>query len=399
MTTPQIHIFNNPLVDVNKLPIELVERKGAGHPDTIVDSLGTVISSLYSKYTLQNLDGIAHHNIDKTVISGGHSNPRFGGGSIIRPVQVEFVGRAVREVIEDNHEILTSIPVHQFAKKASKMVFETHIPRIEYEFRTDHIKRGSNDLVTNFAKEQEMPRANDTSFATAWAPLSNLEQLILDIDSFIQDSYRRKNPFVGSDVKVMGRRFNGETIINVAAAFIDQPLENANDYIRERDRLKSTISERFNIPATHLFLNTADKDDEGSFYLTVTGSSLEQGDDGSTGRGNRIMGVIAPFRPQSLEATAGKNPNAHVGNIYNIWAAIIAQNIYEETSIANNVAIVSTIGKPITECDVFISTSEEADRTICQRIVNEVAQDYLNITRKIIDCSFDMYPFNLIPDF
>ena len=93
--------------------------------------------------------------------------------------------------------------------------------------------------------------------------------------------------------------------------------------------LKSTISERFNIPETHLFLNTADKDDEGSFYLTVTGSSLEQGDDGSTGRGNRIMGVIAPFRPQSLEATAGKNPNAHVGNIYNIWAAIIAQNIYK----------------------------------------------------------------------
>lgn len=48
-----------------------------------------------------------------------------------------------------------------------------------------------------------------------------------------------------------------------------------------------------------------------SRYLTVTGTSAEQGDDGNTERGNRINGLISPIRQYSMEATAGKNSVNH----------------------------------------------------------------------------------------
>jgi S-adenosylmethionine synthetase len=40
---------------------------------------------------------------------------------------------------------------------------------------------------------------------------------------------------------------------------------------------------------------------KGSVYLTVTGTSAEAGDDGEAGRGNRVNGLITPYRPMTME--------------------------------------------------------------------------------------------------
>lgn len=86
------------------------------------------------------------------------------------------------------------------------------------------------------------------------------------------------------------------------------------------------------------------------FYLTVTGLSMENGDDGSVGRGNRVNGLITPNRPVSLEAAAGKNPVTHVGKLYNICSHRIAEEIARNYNIEEvYVKMVSQIGKPITE--------------------------------------------------
>jgi len=64
------------------------------------------------------------------------------------------------------------------------------------------------------------------------------------------------------------------------------------------------------------------------------------------GRGNRVTGFIAPFRPTSLEAAAGKNPISHVGKIYNALAKVLANDIYEKVDGIKdiNVYILSKIG-------------------------------------------------------
>ncbi|MFX1260855.1 MAG: methionine adenosyltransferase, partial [Promethearchaeota archaeon] len=98
-------------------------------------------------------------------------------------------------------------------------------------------------------------------------------------------------------------------------------------------------------------VNTADSPEEGLFYLTVTGTSAEHGDDGQVGRGNRANGLITPYRPMTLEAAAGKNPVSHVGKTYNVAAREIVEKVIEEHPDLTQAYcyVVSQIGAPITE--------------------------------------------------
>jgi S-adenosylmethionine synthetase len=84
-------------------------------------------------------------------------------------------------------------------------------------------------------------------------------------------------------------------------------------------------------------------------YLTLTGTSAEMGDDGQVGRGNRVNGVIAPFRATSLEAACGKNPISHVGKIYNVLAMLAAREIVARVPTVKDatVYILSQIGAPL----------------------------------------------------
>jgi len=101
-----------------------------------------------------------------------------------------------------------------------------------------------------------------------------------------------------------------------------------------------------------VFVNTADDYKKGIYYLTVSGLSMENGDDGSVGRGNRANGLITPMRPMSMEASAGKNPVTHVGKLYNILANQVADEIVKIGKgdvLEVNTRILSQIGRPIDE--------------------------------------------------
>ena len=71
-------------------------------------------------------------------------------------------------------------------------------------------------------------------------------------------------------------------------------------------------------------LNARDVPEKDELYLTYTGSSIESGDEGVVGRGNRVNGLITPLRPMNLEGANGKNPVYHVGKLYNIAAQRLA---------------------------------------------------------------------------
>jgi S-adenosylmethionine synthetase len=59
------------------LGVEVVERKGAGHPDTLADGVAEAISRAYSRYCLDGFGAILHHNTDKTSLLGGAAHVRF----------------------------------------------------------------------------------------------------------------------------------------------------------------------------------------------------------------------------------------------------------------------------------------------------------------------------------
>jgi S-adenosylmethionine synthetase len=338
---------------VPDLEVELVERKGIGHPDSIIDGACEAVSIALSKYYLDQFDVIFHHNVDKGLLVGGKSKAVFGGGKVIDPIYILVAGRATDlvRIGEKEHRI----PVDEISKNAIEDYLNSTMrfldPKKHVRLQT-MIREGSPDLISVFLRKKEMPVANDTSVGVGFAPLSPTEQSVFDIEQLLNSpKFKKKYPEVGEDVKVMGMRVKDKLNITVAAAMVSGKIPDASHYNSVMGDVRSAVEDLLSKTPyeTALRLNSGDDRRKGSYYLTVTGTSAEQGDDGNTGRGNRVNGLISPMRQYSMEATAGKNPVNHTGKLFNALAIITADRIVREVKGVREayVRILSRIGSPI----------------------------------------------------
>jgi S-adenosylmethionine synthetase len=342
---------------VRDMRVELVERKGLGHPDYIADATSEVASRALCKYYLKEFNTLLHHNLDKTLLVGGQASPRFGGGFVIEPIYIIVAGRTTTEVRLGGATY--HVPYGKLVIEAVKDWIRSNFRYLDPETHVivDYkIRKGSADLVTVFeAGKEQVPLANDTSIGVGFAPLTPLEKLVYETERLLNSKdFKKKYPAIGEDVKVMGLRRDRHIVLTIAAAIIDREVRDKYEYmsvkeavVEEVKALAHKIAPEYTV---EVYVNTADMPERNSFYLTVTGTSAEHGDDGATGRGNRANGLITPMRPISLEATAGKNPVNHVGKIYNVLAKIVAERIYKSYEHLLNdvyVEILSQIGKPI----------------------------------------------------
>lgn len=330
--------------------IEMVERKGIGHPDTICDCIAEEISVALSNHYLSEFGSILHHNVDKVLLVGGCSLPVYGGGRILAPIEIILAGRATEQVKGKK------IPVNEIAIDAAKNWLRSHLRFSDCDkdiLITSKIRKGSNDLVELFQRfgKGEMPLANDTSLGVGYYPFSSLEKNVLKIEMLLNsEPVKQLFPFIGEDIKIMGVKNKEETYYTIAIAFIDRFVADIHDYVSKIRKVKDFISRELNLHHHTLDINTADNYEHESIYLTVSGTSAEAGDDGEVGRGNRVNGLITPYRPMSLEAVSGKNPISHVGKIYNHFAFDLSKAICDHQFAKEaQVYIVSQIGKPINE--------------------------------------------------
>ncbi|HTW39635.1 MAG TPA: methionine adenosyltransferase [Thermoplasmata archaeon] len=340
-------------VHIEDQVVEMVERKGLGHPDSIADGVSESVSRALSRLYLDEFGRILHHNTDETQVVGGASEPKFGGGVVTKPIYMLLVGRATSEV---NGE---KLPIHDTAIEAARKYVQSVCAHIDIDKHVEfdsRIGQGSVDLRGVF--EQKNVLSNDTSFGVGFAPLSDLERLVLESEHFLTLKLKKKLPALGEDVKVMGYRQGDKIRLTVAAALVDSEIANPKEYRAVCDQVEEQLADlaaKLTKREVAIDVNTADDPELGRFYLTVTGCSMEAGDDGSVGRGNRANGLITPCRPMSLEASAGKNPVNHVGKIYNILGNLIANDIVKETG-GNvkevHVRILSQIGKPVDQPQV-----------------------------------------------
>ena len=147
-------------------------------------------------------------------------------------------------------------------------------------------------------------------------------------------------------------------------------------------------------------VNTADGNTPDSIYLTVTGTSAEAGDDGQVGRGNRVNGLITPYRPMSIEAAAGKNPVTHVGKLYNVLAQRIAASIVGEIVGVEEVycGLLSQIGRPINEpqlIDVKVRLGDPAVLDALRPGIAELTRSHVELAgtlwREVMAGSVQLY--------
>ncbi len=375
----RVNYLNFPYIE--EQDVEIVERKGIGHPDTICDNISEKFSIELSRYYYENFGRIFHHNVDKAVLIGGKATPKFGGGEVLEPIEIKVVGRAILEIKDKK------VPIEEIYNESARKFLENNFKHLDIN---NHIKLslkirpGSIDLVELFNSYNQIPNSNDTSFGVGYAPFSKLENLVYQTESLLFN-LRNSYPFIGEDIKVMGVRINRKINITIALAFIDKYFKDINDYLQKKSLLKEKIFSEIskNIDdEIEIHINTADIPDKEIVYITVTGTSAEAGDDGQVGRGNRINGLITPYRPMSLEAPAGKNPISHVGKLYNIIANRIANDIvnsFEEINEAY-VYLVSQIGKPINEpqvLDIKIRTKQN-NLKIFENEIKKIAQKHLD---------------------
>ena len=375
--------------------VEIVERKGIGHPDSICDGVAESVSRALSQLYLDRVGKVLHYNTDETQLVAGRAAPAFGGGEVVEPIYILIVGRATKEY--DGEQL----PVDSTALAAAREYLSEAIPELEYG--TDvvvdvKLGEGSGDLQDVFGEEtQEVPMANDTSFGVGHAPLTETETIVHEAERALNTTYHDDHPELGPDVKIMGKREGDRIDITVAAAMVDAYVDGLDEYddavasVREHvDDLAREYTDR----EVHVDVNTADDYDEGSVYLTVTGTSAEQGDDGSVGRGNRANGLITPNRPMSMEATSGKNPVNHIGKIYNLLSTRVAESVTSEVDGIRDlqVRLLSQIGRPIDEphvADAQLVTEEgvaigDIESDVLE-IVDRELSDVTDVTRSVIE--------------
>lgn len=331
--------------------VELVERKGIGHPDTICDALAEELSRALCRFYLERFGAVLHHNVDKALLVGGAARPRFGGGEVIEPIEIHLAGRAVTRVGDE------VVPVDDLAQRCASEWLSRNLRGLDVARHVrlhTHVRAGSTDLSALFRRRHPstLVLANDTSIGVGFAPLSRLESLVLSVERELNSvAFRDTHPAGGEDVKVMGRRDGAAAALTVARAFVDRHLPDLDAYVRAKGAVETRVRELAEqaFDDVGVVVNASDDAEAGSIYLTVTGLSAEAGDDGQVGRGNRVNGLITPGRPMSLEAAAGKNPVSHVGKLYNLVANQAAHALCAALPGVRGaqVLLVSCIGRPI----------------------------------------------------
>jgi S-adenosylmethionine synthetase len=361
--------------------VEVVERKGSGHPDTLCDHLAERLALRLAAAHHEATGTLRHFNVDKGLLAAGAVDVNFGGGQILHPMQMIVAGRAdLLDGALDLDDLLAGLRSDLAAAlpDAAPDAFDIELRLQPPSPELAHLDAASAD--------GHSPRANDTSVAVVSLPRSPLEEAVYRVERRLtSDTFGHTVP-VGPDVKVMGCRIGDGTELVVAAAVLACEVADIAAYeaiLAVVAHEATTVAEGALGSAVVTRVNAADY---GHPYLTVCGSSAEAGDDGQVGRGNRFGGLITPFRAMSMEACAGKNPASHVGKTYHAVAHDICRDVLTEAGAAEaTVTLLSRIGNPITRPQLAsVAVAGDVDPVTVRHIVDARLADWRGVRDRLL---------------
>ncbi len=382
--------------------VEIVERKGTGHPDYMCDSIMDAISVALSKEYIKEFGTILHHNIDKGLLAAGRADKRFGSGKVLKPMELIIGDRATFKAAGKK------IPVAEIAIDAAKKWIKDNLRFVDPEKHLKYrvvLAPGSEELTDIFLRPGKVRAANDTSAAVGYYPLSPTEKVVLELERYLNSKrFKDKYPETGEDIKVMGLRRGNVLDLTVAMPFLAPYIKSEKDYFERKETVHKEMLqfvERFKeFKNIEVHFNTLDEKGRGlgGIYLSLLGTSAEDADSGQVGRGNRVNGLISLNRPMGTEAAAGKNPVSHVGKIYNVLAHKIAKEIYEKIEGIKEVYVLllSRIGTPIDQpqmatAQVLLERGRRINE-IAKRAEEIFEQEFSRINKFCMELSRGKYP-------
>jgi S-adenosylmethionine synthetase len=367
------------------LPVEVVERKGLGHPDTLADALAERLSVAYSRHCRDRFGAVLHHNLDKLYLRGGHCQIAPGTFEMTAPVTLTIGGRVSTSFGGEpvGHRELFEDVAHSY--------LNTVLPRFDHArwLRVEHATTDRSRFPSWFhpnsledLPELAAPAASDTAVVTAWWPETPAERVTLALERHLnQEGAGPRYPELGQDIKVMTIRRERHLDITVNVAVHPLAATDTSSYDTIISKLHSELNHLAGTVLSgamehRLSLNSGDSNPfRGKrCYLLGTGTCLEFGEEGFVGRGNTPAGYIPLHRPKSAEAAFGKNPVYHAGKVYTIHAAQIARLVSEATGAPATVTIASRHSDPLRQPS-FVDVAVHGDAD--PRAVRDVAEKSL----------------------
>jgi S-adenosylmethionine synthetase len=371
-------------------PVEFVERKGSGHPDTICDHLAEDLARDLARTSLEQTGRVQHFNVDKAILAAGSVDLGFGGGEHTKRSRLVLVGKVnFTDQWRPDVDALTN----DTRERLLKILPDATPDAFDVEIWLNQSAADLADVVTQ-GHLDGVPRSNDTSFAVVSVPRSPLEDVVYRLEHYLNSATYRGDVPIGRDIKVMGARHGSEVVVTVAVPVLAHKVHDRSTYdqIIERVRIDALALVR-DVFGDDTSVRVNQADTAASQYLSLTGTSAEAGDDGQVGRGNRFGGLITPYRPMSLEAAAGKNPASHVGKTYHAFAEDISRRIIRETGAdETTVRMLSSIGHPVTEPQVVhVEAAGPTDDAAVAVIVKESMSDWLGVRDRLIAGFYELY--------
>ena len=394
-------------VPAEKALFEIVERKGVGNPDTLSDTLAEELSIAYSEYCLSKFGAILRHQFDKLTLMCGRSEVGFGQGRLLAPIRVLINGRASPRLGD------VTIPLTDIFEKTTNAFFKHRFPMLNCDsdlrlmIETNHSTTGGirggnaansapihyrfNPRNLDDLPETKMREGNDTSIGCAFAPFSLLERFVKELEGWLNSAdFKVIRPWLGSDIKLMAQRSGQSVALTIAAPLLSTHTESYEAYQSNvkilEDDIRKFSSTKYGFNDLALTINAGDDISIRKLYMNWTGSSIESGDEGQVGRGNRFGGIIAPLRPISMEGICGKNPVYHAGKVYSAAASDIAWRLHEEFGVPIEVYLISQMGRPLHDPWKIIvrSADTELPSSRVTAVASEVLGTFPEITRRIL---------------
>ncbi|GIH67840.1 methionine adenosyltransferase [Sphaerimonospora thailandensis] len=301
----------------HELAVEVVERKGVGHPDTLADGIAELASIRYSRHCLDVAGAVLHHNLDKVAVLGGRAAFAEADGAYDRPLRIVFGGRistsfagrplAVREILEQAAVDHLRAALPGFDRVRLEIRHET---TSSSKFSHWFTPRSLEDLP-------ERPRAfsNDTAYLVGSAPRTAAETVAL-----LAEAWFRRYAWAGSDIKALVVRNDDTFTITVCVPALAGHLTTStefDDVVTAAARELSAVLEHRLASRVQVVCNTRGSriGPLSGQYFTLSGSAVDYGEDGLVGRGNPRTGVINGAHLAGNEAAFGKNPAYHVGKV------------------------------------------------------------------------------------
>ena len=338
--------------------VEVVERKGLGHPDTLADALAERMSVAYSRHCLDRFGAVLHHNLDKLYLRGGHCRIGLGTFEMTAPVTLTIGGRVSTSFggQPTSHQ--------ELFEETARGYLAAVLPRFDHDrwLRVEHATTDRSRFPAWFhprslddLPELTTPAASDTAVVTAWYPHTLAERVTLALERHLnQEGTGPRYPDLGQDIKILAIRRDRQIGLTVNVAVHPLAVTGTDDYDTILAKMHSELSQLAGTVLDgqmeyRLNLNTGDANPYRGkrCYLLGSGTCLEFGEEGFVGRGNTPAGYIPLHRPKSAEAAYGKNPVYHAGKVYTIHAAQIARLIYSQTGAPATVTIANQHSDPL----------------------------------------------------